>query len=88
MTYACEACRKRFRTESALRMHNRALHKDRVMPLKAKRAMWSYFRMLPAKRPPHPLLIGCAVLALAVGLYCSTYDVNIKPTAGQTVKRR
>ena len=31
MRYACRDCRRKFRTEGALEMHDRAKHKDRVI---------------------------------------------------------
>ena len=60
MRYACSACRKKFRTEGALEMHNQSKHKARMVA-----------RAAPEKAPRGALRIvalsfcGC-LLALVV----------------------
>lgn len=49
MPYSCPECRKRFRTESALKMHNQAKHKGGVvrqeLPPKGRR-WWFWLPIL------------------------------------------
>ena len=69
MAYSCPECRKRFRSESALKMHNQSKHKNKPiveMPPRRSRA----FLWLPV------LIVGLLVGGLAFGGIRVTFHVE------------
>jgi hypothetical protein len=85
MTYDCQDCRKRFRTESALRMHNRALHKNR--PVKSARPWLSYLKLKGRKAHPAFVTLIIALGLIGAGFAIADYNVPKEKPAAQAKRK-